>query len=127
MAMTRNQLEQRASSRGYTLHESVTDERLGRINPKMLNAKPELLTKKNSRYLDASKDQIESWLAAGCHIAAYDLGGIGDEVIAPPTTMDDLMLVVLPSFRVVAKCEGTGERTDGDKHTAVGLTYTILS
>lgn len=127
MTITRDQLEKRASSKGYTLHENVTDDRLAKINPRMLNGRPEKLTKKNARHIDATKEQIEAWIAAGCHVAAYDLGDVGSEVIAPPTAVDDLMLVMLPSFRVMAKCEGSGERTDGDGVKAVGLTYTILS
>lgn len=124
--MTRSDLEQRAATRGYSLHESVTDERLARISPRMLNGKPELLTKKNAIYLDATKEQVTEWIAARCRIASYDLGAVGDVVIAPPTTDEQLKLVILPQFEIVAKCEGQGERTDGDRQSQGGLVYTIL-
>ena len=124
--MTRDGLTKRAATRGYELHESVTDDRLARINPRMLNGKPELLTRKNAIYLDATKEQIDEWIAARCRIASYDLGTVGDVVIAPPATDEQLKLVVLPQYTVVAKCEGQGERTDGERHSQGALVYTIL-
>lgn len=123
---TRTSIEQKAERMGFGVHESVTDERLARINPRMLNGRPDRLTKKNVRWLDVSREQGDQWISEGCHIASYDLGQPGDEVIAPPIADKQLALVILPSFRVVAVVEGQGESTDGDNTNACGMMYTIL-
>lgn len=125
--MNRDDLAKLAATRGYTLHDSVTDERLARIHPRMLNGKPERLDKRAGSYLDAAPARVKQWIAEGCLIASYALGAPGDEVVAPPTTDNSLMLVVLPSFRVVAVVTGQGESHDGDHTAAVEMAFTILA
>ncbi len=108
------------------MHESVSDDRLARINPKMLNARPDKVTKKNAIHLNADKADIDQWIKDECYVASYSLGKPGDEVIAPPTVDKELALVILPSFRVVAVVNGDGERTDGNSVSRGGMSYTIL-
>jgi hypothetical protein len=126
MTITREKFEQKATARGYTLHESVTEERLAKINPKMLTGKPERLTDENCVYLDADREQLEQWIADRCFIVPFVLGPVGEEVIGPPATNEEQSLVYLPSFRIVAICDGQGIRTDRDEVSTSEMTFTIL-
>lgn len=127
MAMTREAMAARAATKGYTLHESVTTERLATIHPRMLNARPDRVTKKNAIYLNATREQVEQWIVGEHYISSYNLGGVGDEVIAPPTVDEQLALVILPTFKIIAVVDGQGEATDGDTAAApCGMKYTIL-
>ena len=92
----------------------------------MINGKPERLTKKHAAFLEASALQIKEWIDMGCYVASYELGAVGDEVVAPPTTDATLALVILPSFHVIAVVEGNGETSDGDETSACGMTFTIV-
>jgi hypothetical protein len=126
MTITRDKLEQKAAARGYALHESVTDERLAKINPRMLTGKPERLTDENCIYLDADRAQLEQWIADRCFIVPFVIGPVGEEAVGPPTTIEEQSLVYLPSFRIVAICEGQGMRTDRDEVSTSEMTFTIL-
>jgi hypothetical protein len=124
--MTRNELAAKASQRGYSLDASVTDERLAHLHPHMMNGRPTRLTRQVVRHLDVPQQTANEWIIAGHYLASYDLGMPGDEIIAPPTTDSDLMVVSLPSYWVVAVCGGRGEATDGENTQACEMNYTIL-
>jgi hypothetical protein len=124
--MTRDQLASKAATRGYACDASVTDDRLGRVHPRMLNGRPDLMKKALASHLDATTEQVREWTASPHYVAPYDLGEVGSEIIAPPTTDDAAKMVRLPSYSVVAVCKGSGESFDGDNIQPLGLTYTIL-
>jgi hypothetical protein len=124
--MTRDQLASKAATRGYTCDASVTDDRLSRVHPRMLNGRPDLITAKLASHLDATADQIREWTASHHYVAPYDLGEAGSEIIAPPTTDDASKVVRLPSFRAVAACKGSGESFNGETSRPREMTYTIL-
>jgi hypothetical protein len=124
--MTRDQLASKAWTLGYACDASVTDDRLNRVHPRMLNGRPDLITAKIASHLDATTEQIREWTASPHYVAPYDLGEVGGEIIAPPTTDDAAKMVRLPSYSVVAVCKGSCESFDGDNIQPLGLTYTIL-
>ena len=126
MSLTREFIEKKAATMGLVVHESVTDERLARINPRMLNGRPERLSKNHTSVLDATREQFERWIEDGCYVAPYDLGKIGEEVIAPPVTDKQLALVLQPSFCVVAVIEGTGETIGDEEPVRHAMAFTIL-
>jgi len=124
--MNRSELEKRAATKGLTLSASVTDERLARIHPAMRNGRPDRITAENAHHLDAPRDTVDEWIAREYMVASYDLGNPGDEIVAPPYVDEQLHVVVLPSFRVVAVCTGAGETNDGDRMTPCEMCFTIL-
>jgi hypothetical protein len=124
--MTRDQLASKAATRGYACDSSVTDDRLGRVHPRMLNGRPDLMKKALASHINATTEQVREWTASPHYVAPYDLGEVGSEIIAPPTTDDAAKMVRLPSYGVVAVCRGSGESFDGDTSQPRELTYTIL-
>lgn len=124
--MTRDQLELKAATRGYACDASVTDDRLNRVHPRMLNGRPDLITAKIASHLDATTEQVGEWTSSPHYVAPYDLGEAVSEIIAPPTTDDAAKMVRLPSYSVVAVCKGSSESFDGDNIQPRELTYTIM-
>lgn len=124
--MNRNELEKKAATKGLSLSASVTDERLARIHPAMLNGRPDRLTSENAHHLDAPRETVAEWIASEYMVASYDLGKPGDEIVAPMYVDEDLNVVVLPSFSVVAVCTGAGQASDGDSVTSCEMYFTIL-
>lgn len=127
MSMTVSQIRANAEKNGYTLHESVTDERLSRIPAAMLGVQPERLTKAHDAQIDAPRSDVARWIADRCLIAPYDLGAPGDEVVALPKADRELHIVVLPSYRIVAVTTGAGESYDGESASPRAMRYTILA
>lgn len=128
MAMTVDQLRQRAEAKGYTLHQSVTAERMDRINDAIMLGNAVRLT--DARALSRAGIEIENadqLDREGCVLVPYRIGTIGEQVVAPPKLDKDLMLVTLPSYTVVGYVEGAGESFDGDDTRRLdSLIYTIL-
>ncbi len=118
-------LKKRAESRGYSLHESVTAERLAASDPTVMlgHAVPPT---KAAQYIDGL-DDAEELEQAGYIVVPYRIGVVGGTVIAPPTTERELMLVVLPTLRVVRHVQGAGQSFDGDEASEPReMTYTVL-
>lgn len=114
------ELKKRAESIGFDLHESITEERLQKMDDGIMLG--HAIDKKDSQR--AGFD----WKWDKDHFAVPGkFGEPGEEVVCPPTTDKDLGLVVLPSYQVVEHVDGVGSSFDGDYQSDPRpMTWTIL-
>jgi len=113
-----------AAARGYSVHESVTPERLARV---VGTTAPTMLDAQSAQHLVAGRAQVNDWINAHMHVLACgDDVEVGDEVVCIPRIDHALASVVLPSYVVVAVVRGTIERTDGQDVSHYDGRYAIL-
>jgi hypothetical protein len=127
MAITREQLVSRAASRGYAVHESVTDDVLRRVSGKAINGTPAVITAGIARRaaFDASADDVRAWIRNGYMLASYALGTVGSVVVLPPYLDPEKKMIMCREMEIVAVVDGWGCDTEAPLKK-FGMKYTVL-
>ena len=119
-------LRSRAGTHGYSLHPSITDETMQL--PSLDGGVEPIGASKHATVLDVPRATLVEWSGSGYMVSrlAGVVADVGQIVRGLPTADEDMMLVCIPQWRVVALASGVACDTYSGQYRG-SRTYMVLA